>query len=140
MTVPHIVVTKPDLDELAHYGTKGMHWGERRAKRKELRSLDKASKTKDQAERNAKIDKARVDYKETSRKRYLDAKAQYKLDKGTIGKREAVKKLNAAKQKNFDDFEVANQSKHGKETTIAVLGVVGLVAARVVLGALSSRS
>lgn len=134
----HIIDDKPTLEELAHYGIKGMHWGERMAKRKELRTLDKASKAKDQAARNKEIDDARERYANDSRDNYLNAKAQYKIDKKTIGKREANKKFDEVKKKNTEDFEIANQTKHGKETTIAVLSVVGFVAAKAIVGALSA--
>jgi len=131
--------TKPSLDDaLAHFGVKGMRWGVRKAaeptgggssgpSRRELRTMDKQAKAKDRAARNAEIDAARERYATTARKNYLDARAQYKVEKKTIGKYEARKKLDAVKQKNLDDYEAAQQIKSGKETALYVLGVVGAV-------------
>lgn len=131
-------------DILAHYGVVGMRWGHHNKassdsggggtkSRAELKALNKQSKLNDRAERDIKIEEARQRYDTSARKNYLDAKAQYKIDKGTIGKREAAKKFNEVKQKNMDDYEVARQAKSGKETTKAVVAAVGLVALSVVL-------
>lgn len=139
---------KPSPQEiLAHHGVLGMKWGRRKAtdgggssgpSRQKLKQLDKASKAKDNAKRDKTIDKAREDYASNSRANYLKAKAQYKVDKQTIGKHAAAKKFNAVKQKNIDDYAVAQQAKSGHETTVAVLSVVGTVAVAVVLSALSN--
>lgn len=133
--------TESAEDFLAHFGVKGMKWGKHTSSssssggdssggstaptKKDLKALDKASKAADIAKRDAEIDKARSDYNTSARKNYLDAKAQYKIDKVTIGKREAAKAFNAVKDKNIRDAEVANMAKSGKETTALVLTAVG---------------
>lgn len=142
---------KPSLDDaLAHHGVLGMKWGHHKAMpaggsapgsapAPTNRQLNKASKQKDKAARNAEIDAARQRYNTTARANYVKAKDQFKADKKTIGTREARKKFNEVKQKNVDDFEIANQAKSGRETTVAVLGVVGLVAVSSILRAAASR-
>ena len=67
----------------------------------------------------------------------MAAKAQYKIDKNTIGKREALKKFNEVRNKNLDDQATAQLAKSGRETTVAVLGIVGTMAAAVVLHAVA---
>jgi hypothetical protein len=135
---------KPDLDSLAHFGVKGMKWGHHQAQptsggsgsggpapltRKQNRELNKASRKQDNADRNAAIDKARERFSSgQARQDYLNAKAQYKVDKKTIGTREARKKFNVVKEKNMTDGEIAQQAKSGKETATAVLAVVGAIA------------
>ena len=126
---------KPTPEEvLMHIGVKGMKWGHRKQqdagvnKLPSNRQLNKASRARDKAARNAAIDAARTRYANSARQNYLDAKAQYQIDKKTMGTREAKKKFNAVKEQNTNDYEVANMAKSGKETTVAVLGLVGTVA------------
>lgn len=134
---------KPPLGEvLAHHGVKGMRWGvvrknlaERSAVRAQNKQLNKESKARDTAARDAEIEAARQRYATTARANYLKAKEQYKVDKQTIGSREARKKLDAVKDKNFNDYQIAQQSKSGKETTLAVLGIVGAIALTAIAGA-----
>lgn len=127
----------PEVDEfLAHFGVKGMKWGKRNSSssseggtssRSELRSLNKASKAKDRADRDKGIDEARARYESGARDKYKAAKAQYQIDKATIGKREAAKAFNKVKDENLADYNAANQAKSGKETTMLVLSTVGAV-------------
>lgn len=128
---------KPSLDDLAHFGVKGMHWGQHSTSptgsAPSNRQLNKASKAKDKAARNAEIDAARTRYSTTARKNYVKAKTQYKADKKTIGTREARKKFDAVKQKNIDDYDIGAQAKSGVETTAKVLAVVGVVTVATVL-------
>lgn len=139
---------------LAHHGVVGMKWGKHKAKsddgggsssggsekaapaRRELKALDKASKKADIAKRDAEIDKARTNYDQNARKNYLDAKAQYKIDKVTIGKREAAKAFNKVKDQNLADYNTGQLAKSGKETTAALLITVGAIALGGVAGAL----
>ena len=127
--------TKPDSPQnmLVHYGIRGMRWGERKAQRQHLRSLDRASKARDRASDNAAIDSARARLASGKTERDLRAaKAKYKADRKVIGKREAKKALFKAREKAIRDIELAETTKHGSERTGAVLGLVG--AAVVVAG------
>lgn len=127
----------PEVEDfLAHFGVKGMKWGKRKsssssdgesASRSELRSLNKASKAKDKAARDKEIDEARSRYETGARDKYKAAKAQYQIDKATIGKREAAKAFNKVKDENLADYNAANQAKSGKETAMLVLSTVGAV-------------
>jgi len=113
-----------------HHGVKGQRWGienHQRKSRAELRSLDKKTKKRDNARDNREIDAARARYKTSARSNYKAAKAQYKIDKHIIGKRQAKKSLNKVKEKNFKDYQTASQTKHGKETAAAILVVSGAV-------------
>ena len=134
---------KPSLEEaLAHHGVKGQRWGVRRARpsgksnrqlNRESRQRDRAARKADNAaynrDRNAQIDKARARVRSgTTRQEFKDAKKQYKIDKKTIGTREARKKLQAARLKRQTDIETANQIKSGAETAGAIIGAVGSIA------------
>ena len=134
---------KPSLQDLAHFGVKGMRWGERmaarRTQRRSLRALDKKNKKEDNVARNAEIDAARTRYRTSARKNYKSAKAQYKTDKTTIGKYAARKKFNAVKQKNMDDHEIASQVKSGAETVGHIIGTVGLITVAALLNSSSAN-
>lgn len=135
-------------EELLHFGIKGMKWGVRKeqstsgggeSSRQKNRRLNKEFTGKEKAKRDAEIDAARARYGENARKNYLDAKAQYKADKKTIGSRAARAKFDAVKQKNIDDYEIAQQAKSGRETTVAVLSTVGTIGLAVLLQAAARR-
>jgi hypothetical protein len=131
-------VNPPLLETLAHYGVKGMQWGVRRQKsRGELRALNRQSRKNDRASAKAAVVKARTDRDKEidaartrvnsgqTRQDLKAAKAQYKSDKGVIGKREAKKKLVDARIKAHTDMDTARQVKSGAETAAAVIGLVG---------------
>lgn len=136
---------KPSLEELAHFGVKGMRWGHRNAKetsggggaasKPSNRQLNKEFRKKENEKRNSEIDAARSRYNSSARDSYLKAKAQYKTDKKTIGTAAARARFNAVKNKNVEDFNIGNQAKSGKETTVAVLSVVGAVTISALLSA-----
>jgi hypothetical protein len=140
--VKYLIDQKPSPEELEHAGVKGMHWGvrknpEKAAQKAKLKELDKKSRARDNAVRDKEIDAARERFANTSRDRYLKAKAQYKIDKTTIGKREARKKLDAVLAQNQKDFDTANMAKSGHETTVAVLSTVGTIGAALIINALA---
>lgn len=128
-------------NELAHYGVKGMKWGVRKKSipgaksRAELRELDRASKRADRAKADTEIDNARARLeggrKSQARADLTAAKLKYKVDRVTIGKREAKKVYNEAKDSYYDDVAKSQLTKSGKETYIAVAAVVGVTALRV---------
>lgn len=130
---------KPSLEEaLEHFGIKGMRWGVRRDPRNVAsRARDRQGRRAARAAENREIDAARARLNSGQIGRDLkDAKTQFKSDKKTIGRREAKKKLYAARLKAQTEFEKAQTIKSGSETAIAILGVVG---GTVLAGAIGSR-
>lgn len=125
---------KPSLEDLEHHGVKGQRWGVRN------RQLNRASRQKDRATRrrsaaasdrirNKQIDEARARVRSgVTKSEFKDAKKQFRVDKKTIGTREARKKLNVARLKKQTDLEKANQIKSGAETAGVIIGAVGGVA------------
>lgn len=119
---------KPSLAEaLVHFGVKGMQWGVRRDPRNVAsRAADRAARRKFDQERNAEIDAARTRVRSgVTRSELKDAKRQFKTDKSELGRREARKKLYAARLKAQNDRDTANMIKSGAETAGAILGIVG---------------
>jgi len=135
----YLVEEKPSLDELIHFGVKGMKWGVIREKigsavadHQRNRQLNKQFHKEENKKRDATIDAARERFNSgAARQDYLKAKAQYKLDKKTLGTAAARAKLDEVKQRNMTDGEVAQMSKSGRETTLAILAVAGVVALKV---------
>lgn len=140
---------KPSLDDLSHFGVKGMKWGHRQAQpatggsssgaaTPSNRQLNKASRMKDKAANKAanadfnknfdkEIDNARA--KVANHHQVLkDAKAKFHAEKHTIGTREARKNLNKVRDQVAMEREVASFAKSGKETRNAVLATVGVIA------------
>lgn len=107
---------------LSHYGKKGMKWGQRRARNREL---NRATKLRE----NKEIDAARAAFKTGKPQAQAKKnKAQYKKDKQNLGTREARRLLAKRNEQYVKDIETANTTKNGKEKTILALGVVGIIA------------
>ncbi len=148
MTTKLYGADKPSLEDLEHFGVPGMRWGVRRSSTgKTNHQLNKASRAKDKAQtraeiakenaqRDAAIEKARV--RLSSGKTQADfkaAKRAHKSNKNELGTREARKKLNAAREKRDVDIHNANLIKSGAEATGHMIGTVGAV---VLVGAASA--
>jgi len=127
-------------DLLAHYGVRGMKWGERKSNRKQMRALNKASRKSDREERNRQIDAARgrLHSGELSRD-YTVAKTEYKVQRHVVGRREAGKVLRDKQEKLDAEYNMSKQAKHGAETTAAVLGTVGGVVLGTAAAAILTR-
>lgn len=111
------------------------------------RELNRQSRAKDRAKMDKAIDKARSRTEGTTRaarlglsdsgskshQEYKQARAQYKIDKQKMGSREARKILEKAREKRMEDVATSQAAKSGKETTVAILGGVGLIALSVLL-------
>ena len=123
---------KPSLEEaLTHFGVKGMRWGVRRdprnvASRQRDRAAAKANRKAFTEGRDSEIDAARARVASGQTRAALkSAKTQFKTDKKTLGRREAKKKLYAARLKAQTDTEASKMVKSGAETAGVILGVVG---------------
>lgn len=128
-------------DFLEHFGVKGMRWGQRKAARQRNRELNKATRAKMNEQRNKEIDRARARFDSgKARRDYLKAKEEFKKNKTELGSLEARRILNKTKEKNMRDFEKAQQTKSGKETTVAVLATVGVLAASMLFGAATNKN
>jgi len=134
----YMIEAKPPLYDIQHSGVKGMKWGVRREERRRLRTLDRESRSRDKIARDKEIDAARERYNESFSKS-KQVRAQYKIDKKKIGRREAKKKVIEFKAKQLNDYEIGNMMKSGKETTAAVLTIIGSVAVAAAIGAARSR-
>jgi hypothetical protein len=113
-------------DGLAHFGVKGMRWGERHARKKSARQAARR-------ERNDRIDAARgrVASGQSARER-KEAKTKFKTERkaaraaGNRAAKVAAKRdWKIAKEKYNNDVYTAQLTKSGSETAAALLTVVG---------------
>lgn len=118
-------------DFLEHYGVKGMKWGERRARN---RQLNRESRKKDWAKQERDVERARTRvYTGKTKADYKKAKEKYKSDKLNIGSREAKKLLLKARNKKYSEISKAQEAKNKKEVAV-ILGVVGAATLLQVVG------
>jgi hypothetical protein len=109
---------KPPLEEaLEHYGVKGMKWGVRRDQatldrkagrkpsrvKRAVKAVSKASKERDQEIKDARSKKPAL------KKEVKEARKQYKIDKKEVGRKEAKKALRAAKDKKYENLNIASE-------------------------------
>ena len=120
-------------DFLEHNGVKGQKWGVR-----QQHNLNKASRHSVRVKTNNQIDGARNRSKRKVRRIELkNAKANYKIDKVTLGRREAKLALNKVKDRQTKDKELASTIKYGKETAAVLLAAGTVTAARIAINARS---
>jgi hypothetical protein len=117
-------------DFLAHFGVKGMKWGkhtssgsvgpsraQERVNKAQAKVEKVVAKQKAEAARDKTILDARKNLDKTGAQLKV-AKAQYKVDKHTLGKTKAKEALNKVRDKHMDNVFNANLST-GKELTQA---------------------
>lgn len=116
-------------DFLAHYGVRGMKWGQRKAHAKNMRALDKAARKEDKAKRADEIEGARNRTNSGQNQAAVKAaKAEYKANKNVVGKVAAKRALNEARDKRFEDYNKSKEYKNGKELATAIaIGLAGSV-------------
>ena len=138
----------PWSEVLAHFGIKGMRWGQRKAKtgpngkpmptRKQLRGMDKAARAKQKAADRKEIDKDDQSIRDARSRvgqahaNIRAAKKKYKGDKKMIGKVAARSILEKTTQKDFDTLNNANRITSRERT--------GLVIAAITVGALEGAT
>jgi len=133
----------PWSEVLAHFGVKGMRWGQRKAKvgpngkpmptRKQLRAMDKKTKARWKAEDQKAVTKDNAEIL-AARGRVGQAHAniraaqkKYKTDKKMVGKLAAREILGKTTQKDYDTLNTANRITSRERT--------GLVIAALTIGA-----
>lgn len=143
-------IPKPSLDDdLTHYGVKGMKWGVRRseAQLSRARGVKKAVKksAKDQVdfykpaikktkkavktvkdyskERDATIKKAREDTP-ALKKKYKQAKKEYKVERKEIGRKEAKKALKPVKDKFVNTREIASHKTFNEAMASVAIDII----------------
>lgn len=138
----------PWSEVLAHFGIKGMRWGQRSAKtgpggkpmptRKQLRGMNKVVRSKQKAADKKAIAKddqsihdARARVGQATANIHA-AKKKYKGDKKMIGKVAARSILEKTTQKDFDTINTANRITSRERT--------GLVIAAITVGALEGAT
>lgn len=116
-----------DVDFLAHFGVKGMKWGQRKEARVRNRQLNKASRKKDKSEHADEVQSARDHVNSGQSKANLkQANKDYKADKVRVGSREARKILAEKRDAEYEIIAKSQEAKNGKEVATRVLLEVGL--------------
>ena len=125
----------PWSEVLAHFGIKGMRWGQRskqlRGMNKVARSKQKAADKKAIAKDDQSIHDARARVGQATANIHA-AKKKYKGDKKMIGKVAARSILEKTTQKDFDTINTANRITSRERT--------GLVIAAITVGALEGAT
>lgn len=120
---------KPSLDELAHHGVKGMHWGRHRETVRLTKQAANLQSTKEHYERlrdnkpkntTEKIQRAGIIAGNLGSKKIANAALQVNIDELSAKHKEVVARLNTPESE-----------RHMKGSTKAKIALGGVVAARV---------
>lgn len=131
LVLEHGGMSDNDIDTyFAHHGVKGMKWGERRKRNKELNKVDR---NKSWAKQKKDVEKAQAFVKSGKHKeQWKDAKRQYKNDKREMGSRAARRIMNEKKVKINETYYKSQEAKSRKQQTTRLLllgaGVVSVAA------------
>lgn len=114
---------KPDLNELAHYGVKGMKWGVIRSRRLENRTARKKTnaalrdiKNRPIARDDESILRARKQLPQ-AQQRLADAKSSYKVDKQSMNKIDAKRPSKIAAAELYRIATTANTLTKSEQQT-----------------------